>query len=472
MIKTSVGPYPKKIRFNLNFIALLEKRINWHFVRPILHTLYGLIVIGLGLIIIETEQSEHFFNPGNSKAFYYSEVVLILLLLLAAAFLTKFLFNSLEERTRSIQSLEQKHFLGTQLALTQDISEMVRRIVQFTYTTVPTAGVKLYMYDPVRGQLNLGAHVGFDEPLHPNQDKGFNADACQACIAKNRASWHSLNACKLAHCSQNPAGSCGTCLPLVRGTLPVGLLHLYTAPGTEILPEKVKLLENVSAEMSSALGVAAEKRAREEITVTQAVHAAQMDIARDLHDTIGQNISYLRMKLEHLSETKSCGNLGMETELRQMCEVANESYDLVRGTLAVLQSGGSANLMDLLAGHGRMVADRAGFQVDFASQGNLQPLPPQAMRQLFYIFREALHNIEKHAGASQVSVEISGFESSLTLSIKDNGCGFDPGDIQAGRHYGLKFMRERIEKLKGTWTLRSAAGAGTQITIWLPYEQV
>lgn len=472
MVKSSTVSYPKKIRFDLNLIAILEKRINWKVARPILLTLYGLILAGLGLIIIEMEQSEHFYNAGQNNSFYYGEITLMIVLLVVAAFLTRLLFNSLEERTRAIQSLQQKHSLGIQLSVTQDMTELTRRIVQFTHATVPTAGVTLYMYNPVRDQLNLGAQVGYDEPLPLNQAEGFNTGACQACIAKNRDAWRPLTACQLARCSQNPAGTCGTCLPLVRGTLPVGLLQLYPSPGTEILPEKVDLLENVSAEMASALGAAVEKRAREEMLLSQTVQAVQMDIARDLHDTIGQNISYLRMKLEHLSETNSSRTPGLNTEIQQMSEVANESYDLVRGTLAMLQSGGSTSLIDLLARHGRVVSERAGFQIDFTSRGNIRPLPPQVMRQLFYIFREALHNIEKHAGASQVLVEMDRGESLLTLRIQDNGCGFDPAGVPAGQHYGLKFMRERIEKLKGSWTIQSAVGAGTQIMMHLPYELV
>src|SRR6185503_5141558 len=80
------------------------------------------------------------------------------------------------------------------------------------------------------------------------------------------------------------------------------------------------------------------ERNQKEKLLTQTIHTMQLDIARDLHDTLGQNISYLRMKLDHLAERKVRKQAEMQFEIQGMARAANDSYDLMRGTLAVLQS--------------------------------------------------------------------------------------------------------------------------------------
>ena len=92
------------------------------------------------------------------------------------------------------------------------------------------------------------------------------------------------------------------------------------------------------------------------------------------------------------------------------------------------------------------------------------------MRQLFYIFREALTNIERHAQASQVSINIGWDENCLSLAVSDNGMGFDPLNTQYGSHYGLKFMRERAELLNGSLNVQSTVGSGTKLVVQVPYE--
>ena len=213
-----------------------------------------------------------------------------------------------------------------------------------------------------------------------------------------------------------------------------------------------------------------EERNRKEKILTQTIHTMQLDIARDLHDTIGQNVGFLRMKLEYLSENKFIKKVDLQTELKSMTEAANESYDLIRGTLAVLQSSDSADLFRIFTRYAEQIEERSTIQVSFSYGGSPQSLSPKRMRQLFYIFREALTNIEKHAQASQVSISINWNEDCLGLTVIDNGKGFDPFSIQYGSHYGLKFMRERAELLNGSLNLHSSIGTGTQIEIQVPYE--
>lgn len=213
-----------------------------------------------------------------------------------------------------------------------------------------------------------------------------------------------------------------------------------------------------------------EERNQREKALTQTIHTMQLDIARDLHDTIGQNIGFLRMKLEYLSEKNAIKKADMRNELQVMTKAANESYDLMRGTLAVLQSNDSDDLFRIFSRYAKQIEDRSSITVDFSSDGDPKALSPKKMRQLFYIFREALTNIEKHAQAELVSIRIGWDKNYLILSMSDNGRGFDPLEVQYGSHYGLRFMRERAELLNGSLNVDSAIGSGTKLVIQVPYE--
>lgn len=211
-------------------------------------------------------------------------------------------------------------------------------------------------------------------------------------------------------------------------------------------------------------------REQREHMLMQTIYTMQIDIARDLHDTIGQNIGYLRMKLAHLSGTSRLGSSDIKAEIKNMSRVANESYDLIRGTLAILQSEDSTDLSQLFERYALQIEERSSFDVEFSSQGTPRPISAKRMRQLFYVFREALSNIEKHANASHVVLNMQWEDEFLSLSIQDNGRGFKSEGIIFGGHYGLKFMRERVELLDGTLTVESEPGKGTSILLQLPYE--
>jgi signal transduction histidine kinase len=263
----------------------------------------------------------------------------------------------------------------------------------------------------------------------------------------------------------------GFCMPLIYGTSPVGLLLVYSSVGQKLDMKQAELIGHLNGEISQAIGMLIEKKTREEARLTEKLHTAQLDIARDLHDTVGQNISYLRMRLDHLSETDGKTHSDLIMEIRSMSKVANESYDLVRGTLAVLQADDSADLLYLFSRYAEQVAERSPFNIEFSAHGEPRSLSASRMRHLFYIFREALSNIEKHASATQVHVQVNWEENNLKLSISDNGCGYDLARTQkVDIHYGLKFMRERAILLNGLLSIKSTLGTGTNISVLIPCD--
>jgi PAS domain S-box-containing protein len=212
------------------------------------------------------------------------------------------------------------------------------------------------------------------------------------------------------------------------------------------------------------------QQTQREAKLTETIRTIQTDMARDLHDTLGQNISYLRIKLAHLLESPGTEPAQITPQIQNMAKVADESYDLVREMLAILQSDYSANPLSLFTRYAERVAERSTIRIGITSQGDPYQLSPYQIRQLFYIFREALSNIEKYARANRVSGDFIWGDQTLTMVITDDGVGFDQDANQTTGHYGLKFMRERAELLKASFSIHSAPSNGTRITVVMPYE--
>jgi len=209
---------------------------------------------------------------------------------------------------------------------------------------------------------------------------------------------------------------------------------------------------------------------RREQILNQALRTIQTDIARDLHDSLGQNIAYVRMILEHLLETQLKEPEQAKNQIQSITRATQESYDQVRTMLSVLQAGDTSDPINLFARYAAQISERSRIAIEVASQGSVKTLTPHQIRQVFYIFRETLSNIEKYSGAAQAWTEFRWGDHGLTLCVTDNGRGFDPHASFSPGHFGIKFMRERAELLGGSFSIESASAEGTKITVFVPYE--
>jgi signal transduction histidine kinase len=116
----------------------------------------------------------------------------------------------------------------------------------------------------------------------------------------------------------------------------------------------------------------------------------------------------------------------------------------------------------------RSIGQRGKFKVQLSSEGQPQPLSPIVQQQLLYLVQEALVNVERHADAGQVDIKLAWGGDSLTVSLSDDGKGFDPEGVRSDRHYGLAIMHERAREMNGQLTLNSCPDRGTDLVLRLP----
>jgi signal transduction histidine kinase len=98
-------------------------------------------------------------------------------------------------------------------------------------------------------------------------------------------------------------------------------------------------------------------------------------------------------------------------------------------------------------------------------------LQPEAEHALLRVAQEALSNAVRHARATQIILALAPLEQGASLTIRDNGAGFALDESQKQHGLGLDSMQERIHELHGTFTLHTAPGQGTEITVSLPRKE-
>ncbi len=191
-------------------------------------------------------------------------------------------------------------------------------------------------------------------------------------------------------------------------------------------------------------------------------------IARDLHDSLGHSLAYLHLKLDELASQDTLEKPQWRLDLARMRDVANEAYELVRSTLAASLPTYSSDLATALLVPARAAGRRGNFKVQLISQGQPRPLPPIVQQQSLYVLQEALANVEKHASARQVDIGLVWSEEALTITLADDGQGFDAQCIRSDGHFGLAIMQARAQEINGSLSLTSRPGAGTKLTLQIP----
>jgi len=196
-------------------------------------------------------------------------------------------------------------------------------------------------------------------------------------------------------------------------------------------------------------------------------------MAIDLHNALAQQIGYLHLNLDRLaSDDQLLISDDLRGELEYMRQVANETYGQVRSTLALLHSWESVDLTQAIADYFLKVARGARLSNVFTTAGDPTPLRPEIRRQIFSLLQEGLNNVEKHAQAKSVEVSLIWLADCLTISIIDDGVGFDPLSAQTDGHYGLMMMRELAYVLQGELEMDSSPSQGTRLKFTIPLAHI
>jgi PAS domain S-box-containing protein len=192
-------------------------------------------------------------------------------------------------------------------------------------------------------------------------------------------------------------------------------------------------------------------------------------IARELHDELGQILTALRMDAVWLSDHLQAQKSPAAARARTMCQLIDNTLDEVRGLATRLRPGvlDDFGLMDALAWYTKDFARRTGIACNF-SHVNVTEVDSLVATAAYRIAQEALTNVARHSFATRVQIRLQVEKDLLTLTVKDNGRGFNPRDLAESECLGLAGMRERAGLLGGSLELHSKPGGGTGVYFRLP----
>jgi signal transduction histidine kinase len=256
-------------------------------------------------------------------------------------------------------------------------------------------------------------------------------------------------------------------------------LHLGMYPGTYPgvvtsgdglrLAFDVFLLLGIDAEARSMLGQL--RRANQtlehlgEIEADRAALEERARLARELHDGLAQDLFFAKLKTSRLTAIAD-----LHPEARALGEEVSRALDAgleeARQAVMTLRIGADPehSFTDLLSRSVDDFQDRYGVRAESECSPELRKLPTRVEAELLRIVQEALSNVVRHADATLVRVEAAAPDGTLTLSIRDNGRGFDPGTVEAG-HFGLATMRERAALLGADIAIETRPQDGTRVVV-------
>jgi signal transduction histidine kinase len=242
------------------------------------------------------------------------------------------------------------------------------------------------------------------------------------------------------------------------------------AGGTEFDEEDVRLLQAFASSAATAVATA---QSVESERLQQQVEIGERERqrwAQELHDDALQGLAAIRISLATALQGEGAGraerieNAAKETVERLEAQI-NELSRLINDLRpASLERLGLVGALEALA---EETSARGDFDVETEIEID-EKLNGEEERVVYRLVQEALNNVLKHASAGRASVSAHLTDHQVQIVVRDDGCGFDPGSVAAGR--GLVGMRERIELLGGKIEVRSEPESGTQIAAQLPVQ--
>jgi nitrate/nitrite-specific signal transduction histidine kinase len=260
-----------------------------------------------------------------------------------------------------------------------------------------------------------------------------------------------------------------TALPLTVHDKRLGAMALYfpEAQQREFRPDELRLFQS----FANILALAVHNSQLVAQTSKLATVEERARLARELHDSVTQSLFSLNLTLRAARRNVASNPAKAEKLFDDVQDLAQGALAEMRALIFELRPQALVNegLVSALQKHAEAVRARSGLRVNLQIIGDRR-LPIESEEALYQIAREALHNVVKHAHATEAWVDLDLGGPEVRMAVRDDGRGFDTSVLahEGGSHIGTSTMRERSEAIGAELELKSYPGGGTEVFVRLP----
>jgi len=383
-------------------------------------------------------------------------------------------------------AIHQVHQVALAMALARAEEEVVRTAVEAVLSAVGVDAAVLHLLDPSRQIFALKAAAGFSPAIFEKLQR-YHAEDTPVCVTAmttmrplaSPVETYAISAVRSALESEGIRFM--ACAPLLAKGEVLGVVQVARRANEPFSDDDLASLLTIG----SIVGVAVERavlsgeltRSRDQLRALAAgnVQAREEEarrIAHELHDEAGQLLTRV-----HLAVDEIVSELPPPQRAKRSEEVTNlldQVYDQLRRVAqelrpTILDDLGLRPALEFLA---QGISARTKLAVSIEGSIPQRP-PPDIETALYRIVQEALTNVSKHGGATQVTIQLRLDGGGIRCSIRDDGRGFDVTTAlspHGERGLGLIGIQERVAALHGTLEIRSAAGQGTELQVTIPLE--
>ena len=252
-------------------------------------------------------------------------------------------------------------------------------------------------------------------------------------------------------------------VPIEAGGRRLGLMNLGSKEARELSSDELRLLLTIG----DLLGIAVERARLHDSAAEIGALRERVRVARELHDTLAQGLTAIALQLEVAEAQTEEAEADDPTRpvIRRALELTRDSLDGMRRAVHDLRAAPleGSSLEHALADLG----PTTGLNLSLELVDSERPLPARIEVALYRIAQEAVTNVARHSGVSDVSVRLECTPRQASITVRDNGRGFDTESVAGDRH-GLIGMQERARLLNGSLDIQSSPSAGTEVRVRLP----
>jgi len=368
------------------------------------------------------------------------------------------------------------------LALKEVLNSSLERIAGVMSTQIAW----VYLLDEERKELRFAGHYGFSEKLLRGADRLTVGEGLSGRVVASGEPMALESISRDPRLTREAVKEEGVhgflTVPLVCKGRIIGTIGVATLTPRLFGPDEIRLLDIIANQVAVVIENARLYESLRESAgnmrfyirqITRTQEDERLRIARELHDETAQALVLLSRRLDALAAEEGMPQTLME-RLEDLRELTDSILEEVRRFSRDLRPSVLNDLGMLPALQGLVTDLMRGAEItgELKVAGEERRLAPETALVLFRITQEAIANVRRHSGATRVLVAVEFGPDKVTVSIVDDGDGFEVptrlGDLASTGKLGLIGMRERAELLGGSLEVRSSPRKGTTVTVSVP----